>query len=172
MSDRVDWERKLAPLLDEAGAELLETQVSKGRTAWRLRFFVDREAGIGVDDLARLSRRISLLLDADPVLAGRYELEVSSPGMNRVVRSEPHFQRFRGERVHVWTHRRMLDRDYFEGTILACANGHVSVEVDQLGVLEFPLADIRRAELRLDPRRRPQPSPNAEGEAKGSKNGE
>jgi len=122
-----------------------------------LRFFVDREAGNSVDDLARLSRRIGMLLDCDASFAGRYELEVSSPGMDRVVFTEHHFRRFRGERIHVWTARPRDGRVHFEGTILGCAAGMVSVVVDGLGTTEFGLDEIKRAELRLDPRRPPRP---------------
>lgn len=169
-----DWEERLRPLLDEEGAELLESNVSRGRNSIRLRFFVDREAGIGVADLARLSRRIGMLLDSDLSLAGRYELEVSSPGMDRVVFTQRHFQRFTGERVHVWTHRAKDGVDHYEGTILGCAGGTVSVAVDGLGPVSFGLDEIRRAELRLDPRRPPHRNDPAEGSPSGEvrKNGE
>jgi ribosome maturation factor RimP len=150
-----EWQERLRPVLEEQGAELLEVHLSRGRKSVQLRFFVDREEGVGVDDLAVLSRKIARLLDADPLLEGAYSLEVSSPGMNRVVRTEAHFRRFLGERVHVWTYSAHHDRTHFEGTIGRCGEGVVSVEVDQLGTVEFRLDEIRRAELRLDPRRPP-----------------
>ena len=75
--------------------------------------------------------------------------------MNRVVRTEAHFQRFVGERVHIWTLEMREDRDHFEGTISGCEQGVVSVAVDQMGTLDFRLDEIKRAELRLDPKRPP-----------------
>jgi len=168
------WQERLGPLLQEEGAELLEAQVARLRNLVKLRFFVDREAGLTIDDLAHLSRRIAMVLDADPALVGQYELEVSSPGMDRVVRTEAHFRRFVGERVHVWTLRDRDGQQHFEGTILSCDNGVVAVGVDGLGSTDFPLTEIERAELRLDPRRpqrRPQvPGGPATGEV--PKNGE
>ncbi len=168
------WQARLGPLLEEEGAELLEAQVSRLRNLVKLRFFVDREAGLTIDDLAHLSRRIALNLDADPSLVGQYELEVSSPGMDRVVRTEAHFRRFAGERVHVWTLQELEGRRHFEGTILGCSDGIVQVRVDGLGPTDFPLTQIERAELRLDPRRpakRPEtPGGPATGEVR--KNGE
>jgi ribosome maturation factor RimP len=121
----------------------------------QLRFFIDREAGVGVDDLATMSRKIALLLDADPLLAGAYSLEVSSPGMHRVVRTEAHFRRFVGERVHIWTHDAREGRTHFEGTISGCEREVVSVAVDGAGTLDFRLDEVKRAELRLDPKRPP-----------------
>ena len=164
----------MKPLLEEEGAELLETNVSRGRNSVRLMFFLDREAGIGVTDLARLSRKIGMLLDSDPSLVGRYELEVSSPGMHRVVSTERHFLRFEGERVQVWTLRERDGLSHYEGTILGCAGGTVSVAVDGLGAIEIRLDEIKRAELRLDPRRPPHRKSPTEGGASDEvrKNGE
>ena len=150
-----EWEDRLRPALEEEAAELLEAHVSRRRNAMSVRLFIDREKGIGVEDLARLSRKIARILDADPVLAGAYALEVSSPGMNRVVRSEAHFRRFVGERVHVWTKSPREGRTHFEGRIEGCAGGVVSVAVDRVGSVPFDLEQIERAELRLDPRRPP-----------------
>lgn len=151
-----DWEERLRPVLALEGAELLEAQVSRNRQTMRFRFFVDREAGISVDDLARLSRGIAMILDDDPALAGNYELEVSSPGMHRVVRTEAHFRRFVGERVQIRTRDEIDGQRHFEGTILDCEGRTVRVRSDAIGEIEFDLAQIERAELRLDPRRPPR----------------
>jgi len=151
-----EWGKRLRPVLDEEGAELLEVHVSRGRNSLRLRFFIDREDGVGVDDLAVVSRKIGLLLDADPLLVGRYSLEVSSPGMNRVVRTQAHFRRFVGEKVCLWTLRSREGRSHFEGAILGCDEGVVSIDVDRIGRLDFELDEVERAELRLDPRRPPE----------------
>jgi len=151
-----EWEEKLRPVLQEEAAELVEAQVQRSRDGVSLRFFVDREEGIGIEDLARLSRKIGMALDAESDLAGRYELEVSSPGMDRPIRTEAHFRRFAGERVHVWTAEPVGEGRHFEGTILGCGDGIVSMRVDGLGTMTFRLAQIERAELRLDPRRPPQ----------------
>ena len=147
------WQERLGSVLQEEGAELLEAQVARLRNLVKLRFFLDREAGLTVDDLAHLSRRFALVLEADPTLIGKYELEVSSPGMDRVVRTEAHYRRFVGERVHVWTLEEREGQQHFEGTILGCRDGIVAVQVDGHGPTDFPLDQIERAELRLDPRR-------------------
>ncbi|MDM7915888.1 MAG: ribosome maturation factor RimP [Candidatus Eisenbacteria bacterium] len=149
-------EEWLRPLLESEGFEFVDAQVSRTRGALRLRIFVDREEGLGIDDLARLSRRIGLLLDAEPGMAGAYELEVSSPGMNRAIWTERHFERFAGERVHLWIHEPNDGRRHFEGTILGVADGEASIDIDGQGPTRFALNRIERAELRLDPRRRPR----------------
>jgi len=160
-----EWEEILRPILEEEAAELVKAQVQRGRSSLCLRFFVDREDGIGIEDLARLSRKIGMTLDADPEMAGKYELEVSSPGMDRPVRTEAHFRRFAGERVHIWTVQPVDGNNHFEGVILGCNHGIASVRVDGLGTMDFDLAQIDRAELRLDPKRPPQRHRVADGTA-------
>ena len=58
-----EWEERLRPVLEEEGVELVEAQAQQSRNGMRLRFFVDRDGGIGIEDLARLSRKIGMALE-------------------------------------------------------------------------------------------------------------
>jgi ribosome maturation factor RimP len=97
----VDRVRKLVePLLAEDGLELFDVEFSGGR----LRVLADREGGVDLDALTSATRRISAALDhEDPVPGGRYVLEVSSPGLERPLRTPEHFRRFLGSTVAVKT---------------------------------------------------------------------
>ena len=64
-----------------------------------LRLYIDSPDGISVDDCERVSRAVSETLDAADPIASEYTLEVSSPGLDRVLRTREHFARFAGERV-------------------------------------------------------------------------
>ena len=89
------------PLLAQLGYELVDLEYVPGRAHAVLRIFIDRAGGVGLDDCERVSGEVSALLDVeDPVPTG-YTLEVSSPGLDRVLRTPAHFQRFVGERVRV-----------------------------------------------------------------------
>ncbi len=66
-----------------------------------LRIFIDRPEGVGLDDCERVSHEISALLDVEDPVPTAYTLEVSSPGLDRVLRTPAHFQRFVGERVRL-----------------------------------------------------------------------
>ena len=84
------------PLLGQLGYELVDLEFAPGRAHALLRIFIDRPEGVGLDDCERVSREISALFDVeDPVPTG-YTLEVSSPGLDRVLRTPAHFQRFVG----------------------------------------------------------------------------
>jgi len=78
------------------GFELVDVEMSRGRGAHLVRLFVDRPGGIGLDDLQSVSEEISAILDALDPVPGSYTLEVSSPGLDRPLRTEADYRRFAG----------------------------------------------------------------------------
>ncbi|HTL91057.1 MAG TPA: ribosome maturation factor RimP, partial [Steroidobacteraceae bacterium] len=87
----------IEPLLARLGYELVELEYSAGRAHALLRVVIDRldrEAGVTLDDCAQVSREISALLDVEDPIPSAYTLEVSSPGFDRVLRTQAHFGRF------------------------------------------------------------------------------
>jgi ribosome maturation factor RimP len=104
------WELA-APLAQSEGMEIVDIEFRpEGTRGGRvLRLYMDKEGGPSVDDLSRVSRRLSDLLDSEDTIAGAYTLEVSSPGINRPLKRPEHFARFVGRRIRVRT------RDMIEG---------------------------------------------------------
>jgi ribosome maturation factor RimP len=111
-----------------------------------LRLYIDSPTGITLDDCERVSRATSAVLDeADPV-PGHYTLEVSSPGVERTLRTAGQFARFVGEDVYVELTEPLDGRRRYQGPLLAAGGETVEVEVDgQRRVL--PIAGIRKAHL-------------------------
>ncbi len=108
---------------------------------------VPSQGGISVDDCAAVSHAVSQILDADDPIKGHYTLEVSSPGLDRVLRKRAHFERFVGERVFVELMLPIEGRRRFAGTLKAVLGEAIVVEVDgQAHVL--PLERIQKARLR------------------------
>ncbi len=99
----------LEPTIQAEGLELWALEHSGGSGRLTLRVYLESPNGVTVDDCARISRALGALLDVDDPIAGRYNLEVSSPGINRVLVKPEHFKRFIGERVRVKTRRPVLD---------------------------------------------------------------
>jgi len=87
------------PLLAQLGYELVELEVSGGRGSATLRVFIDRPSGVGIEDCEQVSRELSALLDVHDPVPSSYRLEVSTPGLDRVLRTPAHFARFAGARV-------------------------------------------------------------------------
>jgi ribosome maturation factor RimP len=97
-------------------------------------------------DCEKVSRRISALLDVEDPVPGHYELEVSSPGFDRPLRTLEHFQRYLGAQVKVETLRPLDGRRRFKGTLLAADADRVRVEVDG-AERDIPFGLIARASL-------------------------
>lgn len=99
-----------APLAAREKMEIIDIELRRegGRAGRVLRLFLDKEGGPSMDDLGRVSRALSELLDAEDTVDGAYTLEVSSPGINRPLKRPEHFARFVGKRIRVRT-RDMID---------------------------------------------------------------
>ena len=91
----------LGPVVDGLGYVLWELECGPGKGNGYVRLFIDAQAGITVDDCERVSRAVSELLDAEDPVPGQYTLEVSSPGLERPLRTEAQFARYVGATVFV-----------------------------------------------------------------------
>jgi ribosome maturation factor RimP len=95
----------LEPLIERLGYELVDIEWVSAPRSGVLRIFIDQPAEkgghIGVEDCETVSREVSALLDVEDPISGAYNLEVSSPGFDRVLRKPAHFERFVGARVWV-----------------------------------------------------------------------
>ena len=96
-TDTNELEGALSPVLAARGLDLVDVEVS-GAT---LTVFVDREGGVGLDELGEATRDVSAVLDEIDPMPGRYTLSVSSPGLERRLRTPAHFARAIGETVTV-----------------------------------------------------------------------
>ena len=134
------------PLLAQLGYELVDLEYVPGRAHAVLRIFIDRAGGVGLDDCERVSREVSALLDVeDPVPTG-YTLEVSSPGLDRVLRTPAHFQRFVGERVRVELLQSRAGRRRYTGQLQALNGEGIELNVDG-AMVAVSFAEIGRARL-------------------------
>lgn len=141
MSEIEDLVRSLAePVLVRHGATLVDVEVKRGRTQL-VRVIADREDGIDLDTCARVSSELSLMLDVEDPLPGRYTLEVTSPGVTRPMKTEADFRRNMGRRARI-----VLERGQHEGEIVEVTDTSVRLE----GMDEpIPLAAVRAAKVVL-----------------------
>ena len=142
---RQAWE-VLGPEIEEQGCELVEVESGLQGSSLFLRLFLDKEGGITIDDCASMSRYVSALLDKDDFIGRQYNLEVSSPGIERPVRKVADFVRFAGERIKVHTVSPIEGRRKFTGELLGCEDGLVSVDVGSETV-NVHIENVKRARL-------------------------
>jgi len=120
----------LEPGVEALGFELVGIEFVRAGKHSILRVFIDHENGITVDDCADVSHQVSAILDVEDPISTEYNLEVSSPGMDRPLFKEKHYIESVGEVVQVRLSMPMGDRRNFKGKVLACEDGMISIEVD------------------------------------------
>jgi ribosome maturation factor RimP len=119
----------LEPTIDRLGCELVYVTLVESKTRV-LRVFIDAPGGITLDDCERVSRRVSDVLDVENVIEGEYNLEVSSPGINRPLVKHEHFEQVRGKEVFIQMQDLHLGRRKFKGPLIAVDEQAVVVSVD------------------------------------------
>jgi len=135
----------LEPVVSDLGYELWELEYTS-QSGGLLRLYIDSAEGISVDDCERVSRAVSAAMDeADPI-ASNYTLEVSSPGLDRVLRTQEHFARFVGEPVRVETRQPVGGRKRFIGRLTEVAGGAITLEMDG-STVRLPVDGIHKARL-------------------------
>ena len=146
----------LEPVLVRDGYELVEVEWVRGGGRFTLRVFIDKPGGVNIDDCQAVSRTIEPILDVEDFLEPAYDLEVSSPGLDRPLRTPEHFARYAGQRVHVkaygpvpGTAEGSPPRKNWTGALRGYEGGAVLVDVD--GVLHrIPHDQIAKAHLEFD----------------------
>jgi ribosome maturation factor RimP len=139
-------EKLVDPVLNQEGAELVDLKLVRESGRLVLRFFLDKPGGITLDDCEHLSNRIGALLDESDAVSGSYVLEVSSPGLDRVIKKEKDFIRFTGKAVSVRLKAPREGRRNFKGVLQGFSEGRVLIEA-QGQKFEFPLESIDEARL-------------------------
>lgn len=138
----------LEPLAQTHGFELVAVEQAGGRNSPVIRVLLDREGGVDLDAICSANRWVSDALDeADPV-PSHYTLEVSSPGVDRPLRTRAHFERFRGETVTLKAKPHAGDkRGTWTGTLLGIEGDDVIVDVEGERVA-VPFETIQKARLK------------------------
>lgn len=113
------------------GFELLGIELTgQGKGGSLLRIYIDHEEGILMDDCVQVSHQVSGVLDVEDLIKERYQLEVSSPGLDRPLFEKAHFERFKGSRVRVKTQTKIDGRHRFTGELSGVEDDQVLIEED------------------------------------------
>ena len=133
------------PLLASRGMELVELTCRPQGGGLALKFLVDTARGIAVGELSSLNRAIGAVLDEQNAVPEQYTLEVSSPGLDRPLRSGRDFERVIGRRVQVLTSAPVNARQEHHGDVLGASDELVTLKADSGEKLQIPLAQIVHA---------------------------
>jgi ribosome maturation factor RimP len=138
-----------APLTSQEGLELVDVELGGAGGRQTLRLFIDKAGGVSLDDCSSVSRAVSAALDVEDFIDGAYDLEVSSPGLDRPLRTPEHFEKFKGSKVRVRCFGPIPEcenRKTFVGELQGFAEGRVIVDVDGK-LFHVPHAQVSRASV-------------------------
>lgn len=135
------------PVVESMGYELVGVEFQRGDGHGTLRVYIDHEQGIGVDDCVAISHQISAILDVEEPIRQAYDLEVSSPGIERPLFKLDDFARFSGKTAKIRLAVAQQGRKNFRGRLQGVIDSKlVTIEVDG-EEFDLPYADIARANL-------------------------
>jgi len=120
----------IEPGLQADGLELVDVEFKKEGKNWILRIYIDREGGVTLSDCQKVSRLAGDLIEVEEVIEPVYTLEVSSPGLNRVLKKEKDFLKYSGKKIYVQCHAPMDGRKKFTGILTGFINQSIHLEVD------------------------------------------
>lgn len=139
----------IEPLLESMGYELVGIEYRPNPKNTLLRIYIDSPSGVTVDDCGRVSHQVSGVLDVEDPIAGRYTLEVSSPGLDRPIYKSADYQRFAGERIKLRLQGALDGRRRISGILRGLRDDQVVV--DENGIeITVPLSQIDKANLDLE----------------------
>ena len=129
------------PLAEQAGAHVYDVTFAGGKLVVAL----SRAGGIDLEALTEVSRQLNALLDEQDVVTGSYTLEVTSPGLERVLRTAEHFAGAVGDEVTIRTKPDVEGERRVRGTVLGVAGDEVTVALEDGGERTVRVADVERA---------------------------
>lgn len=153
MSKREVYESKaeelVMPIIEANNFELVDVEYVKEGSNWYLRFYIDKEGGISVDDCEIVSRALSDKLDEKDFIDEAYILEVSSPGLGRPLKKPKDFERSIGKEVEIKTYKAINRQKDFEGTLVRYDENQVVISIDDEEVA-FDRSDIALVRLAFE----------------------
>jgi ribosome maturation factor RimP len=140
----------IKPVVENIGMKLSSLELHRARGRSLLRVFIDKEGGVTIDDCEDVSREVSAILDVEDPIAGPYTLEVSSPGLDRPLKSPEDFKRFSGEIARIVTSKPIEKQTFFVGKILRAGETDVVMLLPKEREVIIPYSIIARARLEIN----------------------
>lgn len=132
----------LEPILANFNFELVDVEFVKEGPTYYLRIYIDKEGGITIEDCRITSRAIEEVLDAKDIIEPAYMLEVSSPGLDRVIKKDKDFERFNGEVVDVKLYTPINKQKMIQGELVSKTEETLTVRDEDGKTIEIPMKNV------------------------------
>ena len=142
-------ETRIEPILKEQGLELVELSAVREKGRFILRFLVDKAQGITLNECAKINRQISQVFDTENLVEGRYFLEVSSPGLDRPLKSTNDFKRYFGKAIKIILLKPINKQSVLHGVADEVNEENIVIVTKNDQKLCVPRCNIARANLEV-----------------------
>jgi ribosome maturation factor RimP len=133
------------------GIEIVDVELLGGGRARVLRIYIDRPDGVTHEHCELISRQVGTILDVEDVVpGGSYNLEVSSPGLERKLSKPEDFERFAGRKARIMLREPVGNRRHWEGKLAGCQAGVVTLEPEAGSQVRFDLSLVEKANLKFE----------------------
>jgi ribosome maturation factor RimP len=139
----------IEPIVTSHGMELIDVEYRREARGWVLRIYIDKKGGVNLDDCVLVSNEVGPVIDVEGLFQSSYTLEVSSPGLNRVLKTDRDFEQFKGGLARIRTHDAIGGRRNFKGRLLGCTNAVIQIGIGG-EVLDIPLLNVAKANLEFE----------------------
>lgn len=139
-------EELAAPVIANLGYELIERELVMDAGRWTLRLYIDKEGGVTVDDCARVSRGVGDVIEVEGIVPMKYDLEVSSPGIDRPLRRRGDFEKFKGRQIRLKTLKQINGRGNYKGTLEGMDGDDIVIAVDG-AAFKVPYSELAKAKI-------------------------
>jgi len=125
------------PVTQEKGLELVGVEYVKEGASWILRVYIDKDGGVDHEDCQAVSHLLSDILDAKDPISQAYFLEVSSPGIERILQREKDLEKYRNALVNVHTYSPVENKKILQGQLGPVTDKMLALDLDTAEVLRF-----------------------------------
>lgn len=132
------------PIVEEAGCELVDVEFVKEGGNWFLRVYIDKPGGVSLDDCEKVSRPLNNKIDERDPIPHAFYFEVSSPGLERPLKSKRDFEKAIGERVEIKLFKAVNNTKRFEGRLISYDEKSLTIKTDTDENLDFQIEQIAK----------------------------
>jgi len=145
----------LEPLLEAEGYELLDMEYKQESGRWILRLYIDKPGGVDLEDCVRLTGVVGPFLDVEDIVSQEYNLEVSSPGLNRPLTKPQHFVQVLGQKIRVKAKKPLSrppepPRRVLKGRLVNVSESAVELDIEVVGKVWIEFSEIAKANLEYE----------------------
>lgn len=135
-------ENIVKPCIDENGFELVEVEFVKEGPNYYLRIYADKEGGFSIDDCELVSRFVEKKIEKEDFIEPAYILEVSSPGIDRILKKDFEYEKYKGKEVDIKLYKPINNVKQFSGSLIGLVDDKIVISLEDSTEISFDKKDV------------------------------